>query len=75
MLGDKYRVISHGGLFAIVGGVSGGEAFDNKLAGMGADCVEAVLLNVGKFFFSELETAAESGFGEGGKEFIQFSHL
>jgi hypothetical protein len=61
VLGDEDRMIPHGRLPAVIGGLSRGQSLLDEVAGMDEDGIQAFLPEVHRFPAPEPEPAAELG--------------
>jgi len=74
VLGDEDRVVPHGGLLAIVGGLRRREPLLDEVLRVRQDDVQALLLEVGRFPAPQSESAAELGSLQRFEEFVQIPH-
>lgn len=71
VLCDEDGVAAHGRLFAVVGGMGGGEPGADEVFGVAADGVGAFFEKVGAVAGAETEAAAEGGLRQTGEEGVE----
>jgi hypothetical protein len=74
MLGDEDRVVSHGGLLAVVGGFRGRQTPLDEVLRVGEDGLQSLLLEVRRLPAAQSEPAAELRSLQCLEQFVQIAH-
>lgn len=74
MLGNKYRVVSHGCLTAIVDRLCRRQSFNDKALGVLTDVRQTVMGQIRSVCCVQAKTSSESRFPEIGKQCIEIAH-